>query len=92
MTAHQGSRDVLDILLLDMLGQLDHARTRIAAERIFAERATHVFPPTGTLPAQWRQELENLAQELGYRTTNAERIEAEFAAVVRAIATASRGS
>lgn len=80
---------MLDILLLDMLGQLDHARTRVAAERIFVERATHVFPPTGALPAQWRQELENLAQDLGYRTTNAERIEAEFAAVVCAIATAS---
>jgi hypothetical protein len=80
------ARDVLDILLVDMLGQLDHARTRIAAERIFAERATHAFPPTAMLPAEWRRELENLAQELGYRTTNAEGIEAEFAAVLQAIA------
>jgi hypothetical protein len=83
------ARDVLDILLVDMLGQLDYARTRIAAERIFAERATHAFPPTATLPAEWRRELENLAQELGYRTTNAEGIKAEFTTVLRAIATAS---
>jgi hypothetical protein len=41
---------------------------RVAAERIFAERATHAFPPSAALPAEWRQELENLAQELGYRT------------------------
>ena len=83
------ARDVLDILLVDMLGQLDYARTRIAAERIFAERATHVFPPTATLPSGWRRELENLAQELGYRTVNAEGIETEFTNVLRAIATAS---
>jgi hypothetical protein len=82
------ARDVLDILLVDMLGQLDYVRTRTAAERIFAERATHAFPPMATLPAEWRRELENLAQELGYRTTNAEGIEAEFAAVLQAIATA----
>lgn len=80
------ARDVLDILLLDMLGQLDYVRTRMAAERIFGERATHAFPPTATLPAEWRRELENLAGELGYRTTNAEGIGAEFAATIKAIA------
>jgi hypothetical protein len=83
------ARDVLDILLVDMLGQLDYSRTRTAAERIFAERATHNFPPDATFPAEWRRELENLAQELGYRTTNAQGIEAEFRAVLRAVATAS---
>jgi len=80
------ARDVLDILLVDMLGQLDYARTRVAAERIFAERATHAFPPTAALPAEWRGELENLAEELGYRTRNAEGIEVEFVAVLQAIA------
>jgi Nucleotidyl transferase AbiEii toxin, Type IV TA system len=82
------ARDVLDILLLEMLGQLDYARMRIAAERIFVERATHVFPTSTALPAEWRQELESLAQELGYRTRDAEGIEQEFSAVVQAIATA----
>lgn len=83
------ARDVLDILLVDMLGQPDYARTRITAERIFAERGTHAFPPSAALPAEWRQELENLAQELGYRTQHGEGIEREFAAVVQAMATAS---
>jgi len=82
------ARDVLDILLLDMLGQLDYRRTRAAAERIFTERATHPFPPSAALPVEWRRELETLAQELGYRTTNAEEIEAEFSIVLQAIATA----
>ena len=79
------ARDVLDILLVNMLGQLDYARTRVAAKRIFAERATHVFPPSTALPAEWRRELETMAQELGYRTKDAEGIEAEFAAVVEAL-------
>jgi hypothetical protein len=83
------ARDVLDILLVDMLGKLDYARTRVAAERIFMERATHAFPPSAALPAEWRRELENMAGELGYPTTNAEGIEAKFAAVVQVIATAS---
>ena len=82
------ARDVLDILLLDMLGQLDYRRTRAAAERIFTERATHPFPPSAALPVEWRRELETLAQELGYRTTNAEEIEAEFSIVLQAIAAA----
>lgn len=83
------ARDVLDILLVDMLGKLDYARTRVAVERIFMERATHAFPPSAALPAEWRRELENMARELGYATTNAEGIEAKFAAVVHVIATAS---
>ncbi len=83
------ARDVLDILLVDMLGQLDYVRTRVAAERIFAERATHAFPPTATIPAEWRRELKSLAHELGYRTTQAEGIEAEFAVLLKAIAAAA---
>lgn len=82
------ARDVLDILLLDMLGQLDDRRTRIAAERLFAERATHAFPPSAVLPAEWRRELEGLSQDLGYRTQEAEKIEVEFEALLRRIATA----
>jgi hypothetical protein len=81
------ARDVLDILLLDMLGQLDYRRAREAAEHVFAKRATHAFPPGTALPVGWRRELEALAQELGYRATKAEEIEAEFAAVVRRIVT-----
>lgn len=83
------ARDVLDILLVRMLGQLDYRRTRTAAERVFAERATHAFPPKAILPPEWQRELENLALELGYRTTKAEAIEAEFAAVLQTIVTAS---
>jgi hypothetical protein len=82
------ARDVLDILLVDMLGKLDYVRTRLAAERVFIERGTHAFPPTVRLPAAWRLELESLANELGYPITTAEEIEARFRAVVEAIAAA----
>jgi hypothetical protein len=82
------ARDVLDILLLDMLGQLDYQRARAAAERVFAERATHAFPPSSALPAEWRQQLEALAEELGYRTKKAQEIEAEFATILQRIVTA----
>ena len=85
------ARDVLDILLVDMLGKLDYARTRVAAKRIFAERATHAFPPSAKLPPEWRRELQNMAQELGYSAPRAEEIQARFTAVVEAIATASAG-
>ena len=83
------ARDVLDILLIEMLDQLDYAQVRVAAERIFHERAPNAFPPSVSLPAEWRRELENLSQELGYPATNAEGIEAKLAAVVQVIATAA---
>jgi hypothetical protein len=79
------ARDILDILLTDMLGKLDRVRPRLAAERIFRERGTHTFPPAFQLPATWRPELEGLARELGYPSTTASEIEAEFHAVLRAI-------
>jgi len=69
-----------------MLGRLDYVRARSAAEQIVTERATHPFPPDTSLPAEWRRELENLAQELGYATANAEAIKAKFAVVVQASA------
>jgi hypothetical protein len=76
------ARDVLDILLIDLLGKLDVKAVRAAAEQVFAERATHDFPPTGEIPAEWQPELEVLAKELGYATTSATEIETRFRAFV----------
>ena|ERR1700733_460745 len=72
------ARDVLDILLIDMLGKLDVVAVRIAAEQVFAQRATHDFPPFVLIPAEWQPELEVLAKELGYPATSAVEIEARF--------------
>jgi hypothetical protein len=73
---------VLDILLIDLLGRLDVPTVRETAERVFAERATHPFPPTVTIPIEWRLELEGLAKEQGYPVTSAAEIEARFRAFV----------
>ena len=43
-------RDVLDIILVDALGELDYAETAEAARTIFSERATHDFPPDPKIP------------------------------------------
>ena len=56
---------MLDILLIDLLGELNYAATRGAAVRIFSERATHDFPPNISVPAFWAPELEAMAPELG---------------------------
>jgi len=76
------ARDVLDILLIDALGQLNYVAAAEAARRVFAERATHVFPPAFVMPPEWRPELEAMAQELGFTLTTAPRIEQRFLEVI----------
>ncbi len=72
------ARDVLDILLIDLLGKLDVPAVRTAAEKVFTARKTHDFPPAISLPVEWRPELEALARELGYPTTSSAEIESRF--------------
>src|ERR1700723_547314 len=55
------ARDVLDILLIDTLGELNYAEPAVAARGVFEERATHAFPPVFIMPGEWRPELETLA-------------------------------
>ena len=83
------ARDVLDILLIDLLGKMDAKAVRAAAEHVFKQRATHSFPPETKLPAEWNPELEALAKELGYPTNSAAEIEARFRNCVEGIASAS---
>jgi len=82
------ARDVLDILLIDLLGKLDVTAVRAAAEQVFAQRATHGFPPPIQIPAEWQPELEVLAKELGYPATSAAEIEARFRDFVDMVAQA----
>jgi hypothetical protein len=72
------ARDVLDILLIDLLGKLDVRAVSAAAEQVFTQRATHDFPPPIQIPAEWKPALEVLAKELGYPATSAAEIEARF--------------
>jgi len=80
------ARDVLDILLVEMLHGLDYVAVAEAARRVFAARATHAFPPKFVMPAEWRPEVEALAQQLGFAQTRAEGIEKRFGEVLRRIA------
>lgn len=77
------ARDVLDILLVEMLGGLDYHRASAAARKVFEERATHAFPPVFTMPAEWRPEVESLAVQLGFPRTSAGEIEERFLAVLQ---------
>ena len=82
------ARDVLDILLIDMLGRLDMTAVRAAAEEVFAQRATHDFPPVFHIPPEWQPELEVLARELGYPASSAAEIEARFRTFVGSVTSA----
>jgi hypothetical protein len=82
------ARDVLDILLIDLLGKIDATAVRAAAEHVFAQRGTHAFPPTIQIPDEWKPELEALAKDLGYPATSAAEIEARFRNCVNKIASA----
>lgn len=80
------ARDVLDILLIDALGQLNYAAAAEASRRVFAQRATHPFPPAFAMPPEWRPELEAMAQELGFAVIAAGEIERRFLELVRTLA------
>ena len=81
--ATERARDVLDILLIDILGELDYPATAAAALRIFEERATHRFPPQFVMPEDWRPELKSMALELGFSLRTASEIESRFQEVIR---------
>jgi hypothetical protein len=68
--------------------KLDVTAVRAAAEQVFAQRATHDFPPVIRIPAEWHPELETLAKELGYPAVSAVEIEARFRTFVDVVARA----
>lgn len=83
------ARDVLDILLINALGQLNYAETAHAARRVFEGRATHAFPPAFAMPPEWGPELESLALELGFTPSTAGEIERCFREVIQLLERAS---
>lgn len=80
------ARDILDILLIDALGQLHYPATADAARRVFAERATHRFPPAFVMPPEWGPELEAMARELGFALNSALEIEQRFVELIHVLA------
>ena len=86
-TSSTRARDVLDILLIEALGQLNYSATLAAANRVFQDRGTHDFPPELVIPQLWRPELEALALQLGFPVSSAAEIESMFRETVRRITT-----
>jgi hypothetical protein len=76
------ARDVLDIILIDALGELNYAETAEAARNVFSERATHHFPPEAKFPAEWSLELEASAKDLGFSIRTASQIQDRFREIV----------
>jgi len=83
------ARDVLDILLIETLGQLDYTAALVSARRDFRERATHDFPPQFVVPPTWRPELEAVAEQLGFPVFAARDIERMFQETIQRIATSA---
>src|ERR1035441_9223466 len=76
------ARDVLDILLIDLVGHLNMAGAPPPPIHLFSARATHDCPPAVRIPTEWGPELEGLAKDLGYAATSPVEIEGRFRAFV----------
>lgn len=69
------ARDILDVLLVELLEQLDVSAVREAAVRIFRERQEHAWPPDlPDYPKDWKERLVDMASTLGYPLTNADQM------------------
>lgn len=79
------ARDILDILLIDVLGELNYQETRIAVERVFTERGTHPLPRTFEIPPTWHLELETFAHTLEFPIKDVDQIGQRFQGVLDAI-------
>lgn len=85
------ARDVLDILLIDVLGELDYSKTAEAALRVFEERATHAFPPIFVMTGEWRSELETMAAELEFPIKASGAIEQRFREIIQELGRVATG-
>lgn len=75
------SRDIFDVLIVDRQLGLDYARVQSAAERIFAHRARHAWPPDPTIRTRWHGDLRVLANENAYYTSDIATIQRDFTAI-----------
>jgi hypothetical protein len=69
------ARDILDVLLVELLGQLDVSAVSEASMRIFKERNEHTWPPSMPVyPRDWKERLVDMASNLGYPLTDADQM------------------
>jgi hypothetical protein len=72
------ARDIVDIVFLDMLGQLDPKPVQSACIRVFEQRAQHAWPPLVNVPPAWRVELASLAAQQALPFSTGDEIVAPF--------------
>ncbi len=73
------ARDILDILLIELLGQFDNTAVQESVEQIFKERNEHTWPPPMiNYPNDWRERLVDMASTLGCPLTDANEIIGAF--------------
>lgn len=78
------ARDIIDILLIELLGLFDKRAIGEAAERIFKERNEHVWPPAIIdYPNDWKARLIDMAATLGYPLTDANEIIQAFQNIIK---------
>lgn len=92
MPAREGAlntrfRDLVDLLLMRELVE-DHAALREACERVFAERATHPWPPEVHAPEHWREPFARMAREVRLPIGDVDRAVGEIRGFVVRIAEA----
>jgi hypothetical protein len=75
------ARDILDIVFLDMLGQVDPKAVQVACVRVFAQRAEHTWPPLIEVPPRWKVELMSLAADQGLPFATDDAIMAVFMSI-----------
>lgn len=83
--AQDRARDLIDVVFLDTLGQLDDNAVRAAAEKVFAQRGEHSWPPAiPSYPDSWLATMGSLASELNLAKSGAE-IVASFSKILARI-------
>lgn len=82
LTSENRARDIMDIVLLDMLGQIDISATRAACLRVFEQRGEQAWPPKIEVPPAWKIELESLAAKQNFPLATADEIVSAFMTVI----------
>jgi predicted nucleotidyltransferase component of viral defense system len=86
------ARDILDIVLLDLLGQVDPPKVRAACIRVFRQRAEHTWPPPLDVPAAWKTELASLAAEYALPFATGDAVVLAFMKIYKAIVEAEEST
>lgn len=79
------ARDILDIVFLNMLGQLDPKAVRSACIRVFEQRGQHTWPPFVSVPPDWRVELASLATAQALPFTTGDEVVFAFESIYEGI-------